>query len=277
MTDKTSDKHKEKEIHSKTSNNYKLIKRFSIIESKTNPSNIGLSTEDNLKKEVLSNNKLLPLNINNKSHLNSNTAELKISSNKLLNQISSTPRTNLERIMEILNDISEEFEKLNKPDYKLKAEMVIKEVLDNKMYKYEEFKSNSDEEAKLLQLYSPDYEDVREEEDDLVNDNLNSQNKTNNNLMNSSFKINISSPFTNNKNTNSLVENIKYTEFGTHFDVFQIGDKYGREQLLNQVVRAAFSYKEVISYVKSTYLDDYVEELRKGYTEQPNAFYHNVR
>lgn len=73
-----------------------------------------------------------------------------------------------------------------------------------------------------------------------------------------------------------LIKPLDYNKFGVYFDVFGYADEVGRIFLLKQVTLAAFSYKEVYSFLKSSYLENYVEELRMGYTCESNAYYHNV-
>lgn len=256
----------------------KLNKHLSLIDNKQNIKNLLFPNKNN----IISNNKLVTISNDSKvNHGSCSTDNLNINSNNLLNQISATPRTNLEKIVESLNDISEEFEKLGNLKYKLKAQQIVKDVLNNKMYNYEEFKSNSNEEAKLLQFYSPEYEDIVEG-DNLENvyivensNNINTSNKSS--INNTNFNINISSPIINNKNLlNTNIKKYSIEEFGTNFDVFNISNEIGRKNLLIQVTRAAFNYKDLIKYIKCSYLDNYIEEIRKGYSCNSNVFYHNV-
>jgi len=64
--------------------------------------------------------------------------------------------------------------------------------------------------------------------------------------------------------------------FGVRFDVFSYADEVGRIFMLKQVFQAAFSYKNIYNMLKTTYAENYIEELRIGYTKEPSAYYHNV-
>lgn len=73
-----------------------------------------------------------------------------------------------------------------------------------------------------------------------------------------------------------LIKPLDYTKFGVYFDVFAYAEEIGRIFLLKQVTLAALSYKEVYSFLKSGNLENYIEELRLGYTSESNSYYHNV-
>ena len=61
---------------------------------------------------------------------------------------------------------------------------------------------------------------------------------------------------------------IDISEFGVNFDVFSYADKVGRVNMLRQVILSSFNYKDIISMLKTSYLDDYIEDLREGYTSE---------
>jgi hypothetical protein len=254
--------------------------------------------KDNSNNKIISidNNKLLP--IKNYAPIGSNnTADLS-KSNKNLPHSIVTPRTNIEKIIEALNDISDEFEDQDKLDYKKKTQWVIKEILGNKMYKYEEFSEGSVEESKLFQLYSPDFdedvkktsigedivEDTKEDliDDDDIEDNIQDDKSKHQSTISNKpsallFKININKPpMKTTSFINSFISPLKYESFGTDFDVFDYAEKVGRENVLKQIFKAAMTYKDVYTLLKSSHIENYLEELRIGYSSQPGAYYHNV-
>lgn len=227
-------------------------------------------------------NKLLPIkNINLQPN---KTTDLTISNKNL--PMMTTPRTNIEKIIETLNDIADEFDEQKKCEYKMKTEWVIKEILSNKMYKYENLSENSVEE-KFFQFFSPDYEepiktiqDITEEDEALETD-LNALEKESNEgnespQTNFKFNINIKPPTKLPRSITSFITPLKAEEFGPEFDVFDYAEKIGRENLLHQVFKVSINFKDVFNLLKSTKVDDYIEELRRGYISEKDAFYHNV-
>ena len=77
----------------------------------------------------------------------------------------------------------------------------------------------------------------------------------------------------------SIESNIKPLEistFGVNFDVFSYSEKVGRRSLLNHIFYACISYNNCKSLLNIDFIDNFLEELRIGYTSEPSAFYHNV-
>lgn len=221
-------------------------------------------------------NRLLPLA--NFRNFNNKTADLTLST-KQTPFLSTTPRTNLERVIETLNDIADEFNSNNNTEYKLKTKWVIKEILSNKMYKYETRSQNSKEENRLLQLYSPDFDEefevklnqsnsLKEVDKEYEEDNQISEEGN-------QFVIKIKEPIKSSP-TQTLVKPIQLSSFGVNFDVFSYAETVGRVNLMSSVFKSVMSYKDCYSLLKTSYVDNYVEGLRKGYTSEKGAFYHNV-
>lgn len=244
-------------------------------------------SDNNRKKFTLSfssettgkNNNLLPIKAMPKCFMNK-TADLTLS-NTHVPKVASTPKTNLEKVIETLYDISHEFQNANNPEYSNKTKWAIKEILANKMYKYETKSENSKEENKLLQLYSPGFnedeeislenkslkETVKEYEDDTLHDNPNEGDK---------FIISIKSPNKIPAMTLPLFKPIDLHSFGVEFDVFTYAEKIGREHLMSHIFKSIMIYKDCISLLKTSFIDSFIEELRKGYTQEKGAYYHNV-
>lgn len=74
-----------------------------------------------------------------------------------------------------------------------------------------------------------------------------------------------------------LIKPLDIKDFGVNFDVFSYAEEVGRIYLIKQVSIAAFNYREVYGLLKTSYFENYFEEIRKGYTQEEFAFYHNVR
>lgn len=172
-----------------------------------------------------------------------------------------TPRINIEKIVEALNDIVEELD--NKKSLKTKnAEWVLKEVISNKMFNYEpNLSSNSKEESRFLELFSPNFEsDVKKEVEEPESEELNLTNHTR--YQKSSTLI-------------SKSDLINLDNFGPYFDVFDYADTVGRENLMRQIVLSVFNFNQLIKLLKSSCLINFTESLRKGYSSEKFAYYHN--
>lgn len=169
-----------------------------------------------------------------------------------------TPRTNIEKIVEMLNDIVEEFESKNNSDLKNKASFILKEIMSNKMYQYEE--STSKDHLNFFMLYSTNIEEqqLSSRKDNEDNEEMGVIKKSTKKFDKSELKF------------------IETKSFGVDFDVFAYSDLVGRSNMLRQVVLSAFTYRNMIHMLKSSYLEDYIEDLRLGYTLEQGAFYHNV-
>lgn len=176
-----------------------------------------------------------------------------------------TPRTNIEKIVETLQEIADEFDSLDKSDFKNKTQWVIKEILSNKMFKFEENEDTTKEQNMLYQLYSTDFEEqtlLPEAEKEHITAQDEYTIKITESLRQSS--------------SNLQLQPLKLSELGVYFDVFEYASKNGRENLLRQVFYVSFSYKELTSLLTQQNIDRFIEELRIGYSTQPDAFYHNV-
>lgn len=182
---------------------------------------------------------------------------------------SDRPKTNIERIVDCLQEIKERFRDNKDEEFEKKTGWVIKEFLGNKMYLYEE--STDSEQSKLLKLYSPDFDKEREKE------KLSTKNIITNDQQQCQSDNKISNFSSSQKLTGKLIKPLDYNEFGVNFDVFKYSDDVGRIFLVKQVALAAFAYKDVYSLMKTSYIDNYLEEVRLGYTKETNSYYHNVR
>jgi hypothetical protein len=240
-----------------------------------------LNIFDFQKKETMiipqKNNKLLlPLNNFDRNFTNK-TADLTLGIKKPIQYTCPTPRTNLEKVIETLNDIAEEFEILEMEEYKNKTEWVIKEILSNKMYKYDTKSQNSKDDNKFFQLYCQDFDEdenkisnssiLKEDEREYDDESQLSQER-------SQFVIQIKPPSVT-TSTLSLFKPIDISSFGVNFDVFEYAQRVGRENLMSNIFKSVLSYKECSNLLKSSYVDNFIEELRKGYTSEKDAFYHN--
>lgn len=205
------------------------------------------------KKISFSDFKNLELELKSKEILNkSNKSNYQIN---ILQPI--TPKTNIERVVEILNEIADEFEKMNNVQFHAKSKFVINEIVSNKMYNFDD--STSKEHMNFFNIYSSNINEEQLSHRQRKNDESDCVDKT--------------------KRMTFLYEDLKLieiSEFGVNFDVFSYADKVGRVNLLRQVFLSSFNHKDLISMLKTSYLDDYIEELREGYTSEKGAFYHNV-
>ena len=64
-------------------------------------------------------------------------------------------------------------------------------------------------------------------------------------------------------------------KFGVDFDVFNYSNEVGKQNLLKSMFCSAFSYKDIISLLNLDSINNYLDELRIGYSYD-SAFYHNV-
>lgn len=281
-------------------------------------------------------NKRLSLKIKDNRLENDETQKMSMRSShnlpntNILNSNRSLPKTNLEKIVECLYDIKNQFEKQSNKEYSDKVSWVIKEVNSNKMYYYYgEGSTENPEESKYLKLYSPDFNIDRElhtvkhsktnlidkNNFEIINDLKEDMNRRTSmiiTLNNHPLKIdelekkNIiiekdkqieekNDKFEEIKTSHSEINFNKYTkkedipyenrfikpldckeDFGVYFDVFSYANEVGRVFLLWQVTLASFAYKNIYNLLDILNLENYVEEVRIGYTSQPSAYYHNV-
>jgi len=246
----------------------------------------------------------------------------------LLHSSRSRPKTNLEKVIESLYDIKDQFVKLNNKEYTEKVNWVINEVNSNKMYYYAHESSISNtEESKYLSLYSPDFDrdkdychtvkhsktnlfkdcDVKEKKESnkgnkgrssqmiisinnkpinkAFDENLSNCEKTETQTGNLFVDNNLSSEIKKPFSTQCVVEKtfdklfikpLNCKDFGVNFDVFSYADEVGRVFMLWQISLASFAYNDIYTMLNISYLENYIEELRLGYTSQPSAYYHNV-
>lgn len=104
---------------------------------------------------------------------------------------------------------------------------------------------------------------IRNEENDYNNNNNSNSNNYNSNISNDS-KF----------NKLSLLD---VSKFGYDFDVFAYEEEVGKKYFFRQITVSALKFNNVIDLLKDSFLDNFIEELRVGYSCNPNAYYHNVR
>jgi hypothetical protein len=94
----------------------------------------------------------------------------------------------------------------------------------------------------------------------------------------------LNSSLISNNNDLSMSKNLSDTKdlklidlntIGLEFDIFTYCEKVGRKVALRQVALSCFSYKGINSMLKESYFDNYIEEVRAGYSSQ-FSYYHNV-
>ena len=76
---------------------------------------------------------------------------------------------------------------------------------------------------------------------------------------------------------NNELHNLKFHTFGPEFDIFAYAQKVEKETVLFNVVKPIFTYKDINKFLKSSKIQDYVNEIRIGYTMNENALYHCVK
>ena len=288
------------------------------------------------------------------------------------------PKTNLEKIIEILKEASTLLKSLNYNDMSSKVEWTIIEITSNDIYKYdinEHFEHQND----YLKIFSPeiiDHFQSFEIEDDIDSEKIddekvvfsstfsNNNNPINleklnfikqsvkitsfqhlinssrsnknpisyekqselNELQNNSFEIEhancpintnleiiknefdfenklkpcspanklnyLSSNLIKNTNSESFKRNVRkfptanlkssvfgnvlsYKLFGVEFDVFKYSEEVGRINLLKNITIASFSYKNCNNRLNLTCFNNFIEEIKNGYTSEKGAIYHN--
>jgi hypothetical protein len=75
---------------------------------------------------------------------------------------------------------------------------------------------------------------------------------------------------------NNELYNLKLHSFGPEFDIFTYALKIERESVLFNVAKPIFTYKDINKFLKSSKIQDYINEIRIGYTMNENALYHSV-
>jgi hypothetical protein len=129
--------------------------------------------------------------------------------------------------------------------------------MSNKMYQYEA--STSKDHLNFFMLYSTNIE-----EQQLFSRKENDEDDEMGVIKKSTKKFDKEQKF------------VDIKSFGVDFDVFAYSELVGRNNMLRLIVLSAFTYRNMIHLLKSTYLEDYIEDLRLGYTLEQGAFYHNV-
>jgi hypothetical protein len=73
-------------------------------------------------------------------------------------------------------------------------------------------------------------------------------------------------------------DNLKFQNFGPEFDLFSYAEKFNSnsDRVLFNVVKPIFTYKDINKFLKYSKMQDYVNEIRIGYTMNENAIYHSV-
>lgn len=189
----------------------------------------------------------------------------------------TTPRTNIEKVIEILKEISDEFDLDEDYEYKGKTQWVIKEIVSNKMFKFEENSDTSKEQNMLFQLYSPDFEENTVQKLNSSEISIKDEDLERHDNEGENFKIEVNSPIlTTDTKDNSNLPPIPLHKFGVYFDVFEYAENVSRENMLIQVFNSAMTYKDISLLLKTTCVPSFIEELRIGYTTEEGAFYHNV-
>lgn len=220
--------------------NMKVIKKISFSELKINES-------EGIKNHT-------------QPHFSINLAASSLSIKPVICDPPITPRTNIEKVVERLNDIIEHLKERNNLNYRKKAEWVLREIISNKMYNYDiQDDSFEDDSNKFFQLFSPNFDNemARPDLDD---------------------KVYPESPNLKPRNRSTMMVTIKLIpldSFGPNFDVFSYAEQIGRENMMKQIVLSILGYKDMINLLKSNHLSNFVEELRIGYTSEKFAFYHN--
>lgn len=154
-------------------------------------------------------------------------------------------------------------------------------VSNNKALKLDE--KNDNRSKSVANIIKADVTDNQETKNELVKSTDKKNEDCSNNNKKDLLRLSSNNPNKNYKKSvttvisNKLIKPIDIKQFGVNFDVFSYASEVGRIFLLKQVSIAAFSYKEVYTILKTSYFDNYIEELRAGYTKEPFAYYHNVK
>jgi len=242
-----------------------------------------------IKFSIVSSEFMSSKNINSPLKMKKNKINMNIYNSANLNKgnsIKDSPKTNIERIMERLKEIAKEFKELGKPEFVEKTNWIITEISLNKMYKFDE----SLREFEFLKNYYPETLSIngRSQSSKSINKNEITIKKCKS-IVAKEIETGISRGQTiKSENSNSLFEKSYFSfedkllepldikTFGVNFDVFSYGEKIGRKNLVKQIALSAFTYKDIHFLLNSNKLIDNLEEVRLGYSSEPNAFYHNV-
>lgn len=79
------------------------------------------------------------------------------------------------------------------------------------------------------------------------------------------------------RSDNSHLHNLKFQDLGPEFDLFLYSEKVGRERVLFNVAKPIFTYSDINKFLKLSKFQDYINEIRIGYTMNPNSIYHSVK
>lgn len=174
------------------------------------------------------------------------------------------PKTNIEKIVEVLNEISERLQDLGEETLYQKSTWVTKELLSNNIYNF----VDTEENLSFFKNYSPDVNIG--DDSKFLNDSENDKGKQ------SSWKERSIGSTSLSVISDENIRLVKLEEIGTEFDVFSFADEVGRENMMYSICFSVFNYNGIFDLVKSTCFAGYIEELRKGYTLNKDAVYHNV-
>lgn len=181
--------------------------------------------------------------------------------------LKDTPKTHFEKVIETIRDIQTKFEMKGNKVLKNKSQIVINELLSNKMYRFEHKGEVDSEQHLFFSLYTTDYNTTYEKVVVLEG----KSDEPSKGLLYATTEI-----LNPSKRTVNLRKAVQISSFGVKFDVFSIADEIGKHNMFHSVANASFGYKDVYKILKTSYLDDFIEEIRKGYTSESEAFYHNV-
>lgn len=173
------------------------------------------------------------------------------------------PKTNIEKIIEALDEISERLQELGEEALCEKSNWVTKELLSNNIYNF----VDTEENLSFFKNYSPDVN--LNEDSKFLRDSDKDKSK-------SSWKDRSIGSTSLSVISDENIKLVRLEDFGTEFDVFTYAEDIGRENLMYSICLSIFNYSGIFDLVKSSCFAAFVEELRKGYTLNKDAVYHNV-
>lgn len=174
------------------------------------------------------------------------------------------PITKLEKIINIMQKINIKLNEYKEESLAEEAEWAINELLKGQLFSY----SNEDNSILNKSKFENDQEHMFLNHF-YFNQNINPEIQ----LFETISPIEPSSP---SLISSSKLQNIKFDEFGPNFDIFNYSDMIGREKVLLTITKQIFSYKDLNKFIKNSIIDDFLAEIRLGYTLNQSAIYHNV-
>lgn len=175
------------------------------------------------------------------------------------------PETTIDKIIKIMKKIKEKLIFYKELDLVEETEWIVREVMNDNIYK---FNVNDDISSKMDREFYNNYSNFKMNEN-IFNDKSNAdKSDSNNNICTVLGYKRLNS-------SKSLIDfDLVNSDLGPKFDIFKFSEEVGKENVLGKITNFCFGYKNVSQLLDKENLDDYIEEIRQGYSMNQPAKYH---